>query len=78
MGDTTEDTPVKKIREIMKERGFNLHAHSPDYKCMDVTHQFDEERDIYKNKMVEALKDWADNWEGWLDKKENMFKSYEF
>ena len=41
MGDTTEDTPVKKIREIMKERGFSLHAHSPDYKWMDFTHQFD-------------------------------------
>lgn len=42
MGDTTVDTPVKKIREIMKERGFSLHAHSPDYKWMDFTHQFDD------------------------------------
>ena len=37
-----------------------------------------EERNIYKNKIVEALKDWADNWDGWLDKKDNILKQFEF
>lgn len=60
---------------IIYLRGFVLERH------LDVTVRYFKsniERDIYKNKMVEALKDWTDNWEGWPDKKESAYKEYEF
>ena len=58
-------------------------TYDKDY-CILETESYDDAR-AHKEKIIEALKDWAENWEGWGEKEEaeepktdGGFKVYEF